>query len=103
MSERARLADGGQGDGVGVDEVVDHVVTAGLLTERQAQVYVRRDLLDLGRPETAEDLGISISMVDDHLSVARGKVERARETVERLDALDAVIDAPTAHGRRRDE
>jgi len=85
------------------DDLVAHVAQDSLLTQRQAQAYVARDLADLGREETADRLGISPNVVDDHIAIARRKVKQARETVERLDEIDAAIDAPTAHGRRRDE
>lgn len=68
------------------DEVIDALEDVGLLTERQAEAYVRR-VLDLEpREAVSNDLGISASTLDDHRGDALGKVTAARKTVAILDA-----------------
>jgi DNA-directed RNA polymerase specialized sigma24 family protein len=70
-----------------VDGEAETLAEAGLLTERQARVYILRDVLALRRGEVADVLDVSASAVDGHRAAARDKIEAARETVERIDAL----------------
>lgn len=65
------------------------LAAAGLLTNRQAEVYAYRDVHGVARKATAERLGISPNVVDQHLAASRSKVENARATVEALHDLDA--------------
>lgn len=68
------------------EEAIAALVDAGLLTERRAEVYVRRVLDVEPRASVAEDLGISESTLDDHRGAAKEQVAAARKTVAILDA-----------------
>jgi DNA-directed RNA polymerase subunit N (RpoN/RPB10) len=68
------------------DEVVAALVDAGLLTERQAEAYVRRVIEMEPRETVADDMGISTSTLDDHRGAAKDAVAAARKTVAILDA-----------------
>lgn len=69
-----------------VDDAIEELAEAGLLTERQASVFVLRDVEAVPRRAVAEDLGISVNTVDNTLSTAKEKVEGARGTVEAIDS-----------------
>lgn len=68
-------------------ESVEMLVEAGLLTERQAQAYVYRDVDPTPRKAVAEMLEISPNVLDKHLSAARQKVESAKATTEALQEI----------------
>lgn len=68
-------------------EAIEKLVEAGLLTERQAQAYVYRDIDPTPRHAVAEMLGISVNVLDKHLSTAREKVDEAEATVDALEAI----------------
>jgi transcriptional regulator len=70
-----------------VDREVETLAERGVLTERQARVYVLRDVLGLSGEEVADRLGISPSTVSAHRSAARERIEAARRTVEEVRAL----------------
>ena len=69
------------------ETAIDRLATAGLLTERQAEAFVYRELEQVPRPETAEEMGISVNTLDTQLAEARDKVEAAEETVEQVKQL----------------
>jgi len=70
------------------DDVAEALAAIGLLTERRAEVYARREIGDHKRGSVAADLGIAPSTVDGHLRDARRVIEQARETLETLEEYD---------------
>jgi len=71
-----------------VVRLVDELTDAGLLTERQALVYVLRDVKGLDPDDTAADVGIGTSAMYDHLAAARSKLSAARSTLDTFGQLD---------------
>jgi hypothetical protein len=63
------------------DARVEQLTEVGLLTEREAQAYVLRDVYSMCREYTADRLGVSTSRVDNALRSARQRLQNARETV----------------------
>jgi len=55
------------------------------LTRKQAEVYVVREDLEWSRGETSTRYRMSTSNVDEHLRVARQKIDQARELVELIE------------------
>lgn len=72
---------------VPIEEAVERLADIGHLGDRQAAVYVRRNIEAEPRRSVAQALGISPSTVDSTLQRAREKVEQAERTVEAIDAL----------------
>jgi hypothetical protein len=70
----------------------DALATEGVLSRRQATVYLLRSVFGVERRRTAALLGISPSTVDSHLRNASSTVDGVRALV---DALDAIEDDPT--------
>lgn len=70
------------------------IAELGLLTERQAEVYINRDIATNPRKGTADALGISPNVLDKHLRAARDKVEAARATLEALEKIDRELHPP---------
>ena len=70
-----------------VEEEIEMLVDAGLLTERQAEAYVYREVELVPRPEAAAEMGIAESTLDDYVGDAKGKVQAARDSIEALDAI----------------
>jgi len=68
------------------DEVIAALADAGLLTERQAEAYVRRVVEMEPREAVAEHMEISTSTLDDHRGAAKDEIAAARKTVAILDA-----------------
>lgn len=64
-----------------VEEAVSELVEAGLLTERQAEAWVLRDVEAVPRQAAAASMGISASTLDNYRRAAEQKVEAARETI----------------------
>lgn len=63
------------------------LVDAGLLTERQAEAFVRRRVeLEPGYA-VAEHMGIQESTLSDYVSDAEGKIEAAKQTLEALEKI----------------
>lgn len=88
------------------DEVIAELVDAGLLTERQAEAYVRRVIEMEPREAVAEYMDISTSTLDDHRGAAKDEIAAGRKTVAILDAYrcpDYPAKCPecgsTLHGR----
>lgn len=75
------------------NSAVAELVDAGLLTDRQAEAYVLRDVRHVRRERAAEAMGISPNTLDSRLRTARDKVTAARETVATVDRLDGGEDA----------
>ena len=72
-----------------VHDTADKLARAGLLTQRQAEVYFITQIAGRHRCVAASRLGISESAVDDHLARARTKLNAARRTHELLDEIEA--------------
>lgn len=70
-----------------VEEDIEQLADAGLLTERQAEAYVLRDIELVPRQAAADAMEISVNTLDKRLGEARRKVEQAEAT---LDALDSI-------------
>jgi len=67
-----------------VEEEIGMLTEAGLLTERQAEAYVYREIGRLSRGAAAERMGISPSTLDDYRSDAVAKIEDAKDTLDVL-------------------
>jgi predicted DNA-binding protein (UPF0251 family) len=74
-------------EAVPVEEAIDRIVTAGLLTERQAEAYVLREIESVPRQAAADHMKISVNTLDKRLGEARRKVEHAEETVNTIDNI----------------
>lgn len=97
----------GDGDGVGVDPdrvtggdsvgggvpTVRDLSSAGLLSDRQAEAYILRELEEYSRREAADLMSIEPSTLDEHLHKARQKVQAARRTVELLEVHRKGVEA----------
>lgn len=81
MSERREW------ESVPVESAIDRLATAGLLTERQAEAWVLRELEAVPRPEAADEMGISVNTLDNRLGEARRKIEEAEATVRVVEEL----------------
>lgn len=68
-----------------VNEGIQRLHDAGLLTERQAEAFVLRDVEAVPRAAAADSMDISVNVLDKHLGTAREKVRTARATVEAVD------------------
>lgn len=87
-------------EGIDDERAAVALASAGLLTEQQARAWYLRDLVGLQRREAADEMGISISVLDDHTRRARDKLDAARETTRlaatiqgRSDVADAIFEA----------
>jgi transcriptional regulator len=67
------------------DEEIDILTDAGLLTERQAEIYVYRRIEAVPRPAVADELGIAEQTVSNTATRAQEIIDAAEAT---LDALD---------------
>lgn len=67
-----------------VDEEIEMLADAGLLTERQAECYVQRRVEATPGYALAEELGISEQAVADSVRAAEDKIESARATLRAL-------------------
>jgi len=70
-----------------LDDAVSELADAGLLTERQAEIYVLRGVEGVPRDVVADDLGISVNTVDNHLARARELVEQAESTASTVETV----------------
>jgi len=67
------------------DEIVAELAEVGLLSKRQAEAYVLREIEAVPRATVAEDMGISTSSLDGHVQRAKRKLDAAETTLERID------------------
>lgn len=65
-----------------VEEEIDMLASAGLLTERQAEVYVLREIEATPGWAVAEELDLGESTVSDYLADARAKIDKAEATLD---------------------
>lgn len=70
-----------------VEEEIELLVEAGMLTEREAEVYVYRNVEATPGYAVADHLGISESRVSDAKSQAERKIDNARETLTALEEI----------------
>jgi len=70
-----------------VAEEVELLTDAGLLTERQAEAFVRRRVEAEPGYAVAKAMGIGDSTVSDYVADAEQKIEQAEATMEALDAI----------------
>jgi DNA-directed RNA polymerase specialized sigma24 family protein len=70
-----------------VEEEIDALATAGLLTERQAQAFVYREVELVPRPEAAKAMDIKPSTLDNYVADAKEKVIAAQETAEAVEKI----------------
>jgi len=68
-----------------VESDTEQLADAGLLTERQAEAFVLRDIEACPRQATADEMGISVNTLDNTLSTARKKVRQAEATVDAVE------------------
>ena len=68
-----------------VDEAIHEITRGGLLTERQAEAFVLREIEATPRQATADEMGISVNTLDNTLSTARKKVRQAEATVKAVE------------------
>lgn len=69
-----------------LQERIEKLTDAGLLTEKQAEVYIRRDIELEPRGAVADYMGISENVHDKHLRAARDKVEAAEDTILEIES-----------------
>lgn len=69
------------------EEEVDALVTAGLLTEQQARAYVHREVELTPRRAAADEMGISVSRLDNLRARAIELVTAAEETTEAVESI----------------
>lgn len=81
MSERREW------ESVPIDDAVKRLADAGLLTERQAEAWVYRELQAVPRQATADAMDISVNTLDKRLREARDKVEQAQATADVVESL----------------
>jgi formylmethanofuran dehydrogenase subunit E len=70
-----------------VKAAIEDLVEAGMLTERQAEAYVYRELVGFPRPDAAAQMDVSVNTLDNRLRAAKDKIEVARETVDTVSRL----------------
>ena len=70
-----------------VEEEIELLADAGLLTERQAEVFVRRRVEAEPGWSVAEDLGLAETTVSDYVGDAEKKLEQARATLNALEEI----------------
>lgn len=68
-------------------DAVDEIAGAGLLTSRQAEAFVHRDVEAVPREAAARAMGISPNVLDKHLRAARDKIEQAEATVDAVERV----------------
>ena len=70
-----------------IEEEIEILVDAGLLTEKQAEAYIRRQVECEPGYAIAEYMGISESTLSGYVSDAEDKIEAARKTLEGLEEI----------------
>ncbi|RQG93717.1 hypothetical protein [Natrarchaeobius oligotrophus] len=82
-----------------VEEEIEMLTEAGLLTERQAEAFVYREVEAVPREAAAEEMGITASTLDDYRSDAVEKVKKARATVTAVETIRFQADRDDDVGR----
>lgn len=75
-----------------VEEEIDALVTAGLLTERQATAFVHRKIEATPRQAAAKSMEIAPSTLDNYVADAERKITAAEETVEAVESIRHQLD-----------
>lgn len=70
-----------------VEEEIDLLVDAGLLTEIQATAYVYREVELVPRQAAADEMDIAKSTLDNYRGTAKDKIESARATIDALESI----------------
>jgi hypothetical protein len=70
-----------------VEAAVEQLADAGLLTRRQAQAYVLREIEAVPRDGAAQWMGVAKGTMDDYRRDAEEKVESAEATLDVIDDL----------------
>lgn len=70
-----------------VEEEIDALTTAGLLTERQAEAFVYREVELVPRGAAADEMDIATSTLDDYVGDAKSKIQAAKDTIEAVDEI----------------
>lgn len=70
-----------------VEEEIEMLADAGLLTERQAEAFVYREIELVPREAAADAMGISPSTLDDYRADAVAKVDAATATIDAIEQL----------------
>lgn len=70
-----------------IEEEIDALATAGLLTERQAEAFVYRHVEAVPRRQAAEAMGIEPTTLDDYAADAKRKVTAAQETANAVEQI----------------
>ena len=70
-----------------VEEEIELLADAELLTERQAEAYVQRRIEGQPGYIVADHMDINESTLSDYVSDAEHKIQAARDTVEALDEI----------------
>lgn len=70
-----------------VEEDIKQLADASLLTERQAEAFVLRDVEAVPREAAAEWMGVSVNVLDKHLRAARDKAQAAQATVDAIENI----------------
>jgi DNA-binding CsgD family transcriptional regulator len=81
-----------------VEEEIEMLTDAGLLTERQAEAYVHRRIELTPGYAVAEEMGISEPTVSGYVSDAEDKIEAARATADALEEMRWQAGEPAADG-----
>lgn len=69
------------------EEEIEMLVDAGLLTERQAEAYVYREVELTPREAAADAMGIKPTTLDDYRTDAVAKVAAAEATLEAIEEI----------------
>jgi len=70
-----------------VEYITEQLTDETALSEKQARVWLLRDVEGLNPQDTAQRAGISESTMYDHLAIARRKIEQAERLVNITDEL----------------
>jgi len=73
------------------DEEIQLLADAGLLTERQAEIYVLRRIEATPRDRVAEKLGIAEQTVSNTVTRAQEIIDEAEETIAALDEIRSQV------------
>jgi len=75
-----------------VEEEIEILTDAGLLTKRQAEAFAYRRIELTPGYAVADELGISQSTLSDYVSDAEAKIEAAEATIEALEAIQHQVE-----------
>lgn len=70
----------------------ERLESMGLLTERQAQAYLLRDVYGFDRRTAADEMGVSPSRVDNARRDAHSKIAAAKTTMNMIERVNERID-----------